>query len=486
MLPRIIPLLSLLLIIPLFGIPCLAEDATAAPVATTTSPAAPPPEQPSITHDPYRLRADKLSVDAKTRDIIADGNAKIDTPQGLFTASLIRYSFTTQSGYLDDAKGYFNPLRFSAKTMSLDAGNTRHIQHAVLTTCTHEHPHYALKARDFVLAPDNTYQARRVAMVLGGHTLVTIPSIRGNLGTEDATMNYPALTAGESSIDGAYVASTFQYPLSNHADVALSGRFGTKGLFRGEVAVNQQFSLGQNCACGKFSLLATLREDAPNQGISFAPNDDHKLRNLTISRTPALQVTFDAIHLPGRLADYQLRLGASAGHYREDPTGVTAQRAQIWGALRTPTLRLGPVQFSAEYGRQRAFYSGSNHWLSLTQLAMESAPEARRFFSFALLHRQETGSTPFLFDRVLIRNELASEMQVPLARQSPWRLGVGNRFDLDSFNSRDMTLSAFYAEDCLTYGLTYNAASQSFMVGMTLNAFGSTRKSAGRKIAFVQ
>jgi len=151
---------------------------------------------------------------------------------------------------------------------------------------------------------------------------------------------------------------------------------------------------------------------------------------------------------------------------------------QMWAALRTPAYKAGPLQIRGEFGAQQAFYDADKHTVAISQLTLESLPQARNYFSVTYVARTESGTTPFLFDRVLIPQELYSQCEIPLGR-GPWSVGLSNRLDLEQKETRDIGISAIYRQDCLSYGLTYSAVGKTIGLGIIVNAFGTFRKSPG-------
>ena len=467
--------LFLWVVLCLGGISCLAEEAPAHPDAAPEPPA---DGRALITRPPFSLSADTISFDGNSQDFVADGHAEIQAPQGVFTASTIHYNFAKNTGYLECARGNVDPFHFCADTLTLDEKNLKHMQRSELTTCSHEHPHYALRARDFVVKPDNRYEARHVSLIFGGRRLFTIPRLAGNLGKDETEDSRPPLLVGSSSLDGVYLATLYDYPLSSDTGVLLSGRFGTKKILRGDLSLYKRVTLSPSVT-GTVSLRLTEREDALNRITDGDGEDDESIEQLTVSRLPAVQVTLDPMPLKGDLQGFTVRAGASAGRFREVPTDVTANRAQFWATLRTPAYQLGSVQARAEFGAQQALYPQDDYRIGIAQLALESPPEADKYFSLRYIYRKEDGQTPFRFDRVLVPQELFAEVELPIPGSKTWRLGLSNRLDLERQTSRGLGVMAIYKLDCMSYALSYNTVGQTFGLGFVLNAFGDFHTHAG-------
>jgi hypothetical protein len=439
-----------------------AVEGTPAPVApvATQTPAPPVATQTAdsrakISNPLYgTLTADHIAFDIDQRAFDAEGNAQVDSPKGRFFADTVHYNLTTQTGVLDNARGSFDPFYFKAATLTLDPGNIKRLHQAELTTCSQPHPHYALLARDAVMRADNTMEARHVSLLLGRYRLLTLPRLTRKIGEEQETQDHFPLLVGSNSLDGTYLGTNIDYPLSATSNLQLIARLGTQKTLRGDITVARQLTvpvLGR----GTVSLRYTRFEDAQNRVLSLTDSEEERdVERLLLSREPSLQASFQPIALPGALRKFNVLLGASVGRFKEDPTGITSNRAQVSTVLRTPAYRLGPLQLRGEFGAQQALYSHDEHVLAVSQVTLETPPTAKRYFSISYVNRSEHGKTPFLFDRVVVPHEIYSELELPV--RGSWFLGVSNRYDIENGNTRDLSIAATCKLDCLTYRLSYN------------------------------
>ncbi|HOS42911.1 MAG TPA: hypothetical protein PK794_04395, partial [Armatimonadota bacterium] len=433
-----------------------------------------------VTVGPYALDAQTIRVNLAAGDLTAEGEVVMTGPDGVFTADSLRYNMETEAGHLDRVMGCFAPFRFAAQSMSLDAQGTKQIQRARLTTCARAHPHYELRARSFVVQDSGQFRARHTALAMAGHRIVNIPSIRGKVGGGGAEIAQPALTGGVSGIDGTYLAVNYAAPVGDDRDLRITGRAGTEGLFRGHASYTQPFAVRDTLTDGTVALHVSVKEDVENRLVAGDRLVDERLERLTISRLPALQVAFPALPLRGELEGYALRVGGGLGRYREEPTDVTANRAQAWAVLTSPAVQVGGnLRLRGELGLRGAVSGGQQHGTSVLQLTLDTPPEKAGYVNLSYLRRRESGTSPFLFDRVAMPDELYTEYEFPLGKDSPWWLNVANRLDLETLKSRDYSVTAIYKLDCISYGLTYNYAAKSVGVGLVLNAFGSFHKGVG-------
>jgi hypothetical protein len=480
-----------------------AVTPAAPPAADTATPAATPPHAPvplppascpmppaeprsRVQYEDFLLDAHTIRMGVDRKDIYAEGDVYLSGLEGVFTASSLRYNLHTHSGYLDSPRGYVDPFRLSADSMSVDTAGTKQIQRATLTTCTREHPHYALMARDMVLTKEGRFRTRHVGVALAGHRLFSIPAVRGKIGLHKSQEIHPTLSGGISHLDGTYAAVNYDTDLGARDTLNLTARAGTAGRIRGAVTLSRPVELGNNLDDGELSLHLSWREDIQNRLVSSDTIPQETLEELTISRLPAVQLSLPTLPVTRSANPFVANIGAGYGNYREDPTHVTSDRGQLWGILTTPALNIGPTRLYGKLGARTAIYTPGHHDVTVSQLSLESQPKADRYFNLSYLRRTEHGASPFLFDRVDLPDELYAETEQPLFREhSPWWLNVAVRYDLNRNAVRNTTLTAIYKLDCISYGLRYDTATRGIGLGIVLNAFSTFHHGPGT-VGFTQ
>lgn len=362
------------------------------------------------------------------------------------------------------------------------------IRQAVITTCDNplDHHHYDLRAKEITILPGDRYIARNVAVYLAGHRLFNIPSLSGRLTDQRPKIPLPSVTFGRNKTDGPYIGTSYSTGLGTSTTLAIDWRQGTQNSLRGNISLTHPLAGTRVNSPGVATLMTSWHEDVQNQLISSSEVPDDLLDKLTISRLPAVQLSFEPVALPGAFHNSTVSYGMSGGRYHEEPTNITQWRGQLWGIFESPHYQVGPLQAYGRAGLRRAFYDGGqSHGAGVMQLSLETPESSDIYFAASWLRRRESGSTPFLFDRVLMPDELATEVEFPLWKKSSWRLGLMNRQDLTHHTSRDFAITGIYRGDCLSYGVTYNPSEKGFSFGVILNGLDSFHKRPGT-IAFTQ
>jgi hypothetical protein len=268
-------------------------------------------------------------------------------------------------------------------------------------------------------------------------------------------------TVGSDTLDGSYLGLHYRIPLTQEKLLDINGRIGTEQLIRGTVTLSRPFSLLPHGANGTIALVVGYHESVDNLITGTDAKTNVAYNELTISRLPVLNATMAPLHLPDGLHNFTLRLGGGLGEYSEQPTGVTAFRGQFWGIFDTRRFRLGPLDLYGEYGARSAIYAKSTLSTTVTKVSLETPLTSPIYANMSYFHRQDTGSTPFLFDQVLIPDEAYTEMSVPIFK-SPFYLDILNREDLSVWSSRDFQVSLLYANDCMAYGLSFDTVTKGF------------------------
>ncbi|HEY3377111.1 MAG TPA: hypothetical protein VGL77_06395 [Armatimonadota bacterium] len=473
--------------------PTTATDASASLSQAVDTPAAPSAAlatpQKHILFGDFSITADELNIqgnNAALAKLIAKGKVEMVYPfQSPKMRKQVRLTFDAASLEIQED----NSIAADQTVTSALGGHTAFIRDAVLTTCNKPlgSHHYDMRARTFTLFADQRFEARHVSLMVGGLQLLTIPRLRGDLSSDDQTVTGPGISLGFNKMDGTYLGSQYLMALDSKDDLTINGRLGTEKYVRAGMEISRPFTLPNSFAHGTLSLVATLHEAVQNRLVSTDTLADDRLRHLTINRLPALQLKVDKIPLSGNPAQrFVLSVGSGVGRYHEDPTDVTKMRAQLWGIVSTPHYALGSHWLlHGEVGLRGAFYGNETHRATVGLISVETPLDAKIYGNVSFLRRREAGSSPFLFDRVLIPDELYTEVEFPLSRRGPWHLDLANRQDLTVGKSRNLLVTAIYAGDCLSYGLTYDTAHNGIGLEMIINGFGSFRHGASG-IAFTQ
>ena len=501
---RLVICLLMRVVMPLLLGICLLRDYTVSHAADTLAPvlapsttlsAAPPSEVPNGFHLRLEPVSHQSGRDHPLTFMIDAGSIEADP--GLKVA-LLAHGFALQSSmqldsglvlstYVNGDRAYLNsqglllpPVVGAAPAIMQVPGHAGQlvvlrVDNAILTTCDMSigQRHYEIRARTLYVFANGLYRAEGLAFYLAGKRIFALDHYEAKMTTADSTLmpSYlpQRITFGSSVIDGSYLGLRYLISLDHANTLEINGRFGKHQIIRGTASVSHPFFLTPHSASSMLSLVVGYHEDVDNLITGTDEKTNVAYSHLTVSRLPVIEMTMAPFRFPNSLHPFRLRIGGSVGEYREQPTEVTEFRSQAWGIFELPRFRLGPVDFYGAYGARGAFYGNSTLGTFVTKLALETPMATSLYANISYFHRQDSGTTPFLFDRVLLSDEVYTEISVPISN-TPFRVDVQNREDIAGWTSRAFQLIMLYSNDCMSYGLSYTTVTKGFAFQFQLAA----------------
>ncbi|MFM7321842.1 MAG: hypothetical protein ACKO5K_10015, partial [Armatimonadota bacterium] len=171
-----------------------------------------------------------------------------------------------------------------------------------------------------------------------------------------------------------------------------------------------------------------------------------------VSRLP--EARFDA-HVPigNGFADVRW----SAGEYREEDRSrsvATANRTQVQARLAAPPLPIaGPVRLQLQGSGSLHRYDGLRRYdVGEARIALDAPLGGRNAFAAGVIVRKESGSTPFLFDRIEAGTEGQARGQVSIGTVVA---AMAVRFDLRQHRIFDREIGVGWTGRILEPRLTY-------------------------------
>lgn len=412
--------------------------------------------------------------DSDKKDVI---EGKVDNIEGTY---IINNSMMRQTAIT---------FHLKARTIVITRGSNTRMEDATITTCRELHPHYHLNIRSGEISPGGLFMAKRVSFYLGNTRLLTIPGIKQKVTGSGGDSSFPSVILNYNPEDGINIQGKIRLPIiDENTTLQLFSKIGTTGKFRGEAELVHKFSLPHTTSAINVSLTVAKNKEISANNLELNDITNATLQHLTLNKAPALNISLDALPLGTALPDTTLRFGGSVGNYREEPTHVSGSRSQVWGVIGSRSYQIGEVRTHADVGYQLAAYSGGDHHSVLaTQITFETNPLGPQGYgNITYIQRNEEGSTPYQFDRVLVARELYSEIELPVSKDRHYKLAVWDRYDLEKERLRSVNLTATYNEDCISYGMTYDFASRNFGVGFYFNFLDTFRKGGPGRLNFVQ
>ena len=410
------------------------------------------------------IRAELIEGDLTTGRFEALGDVHLATPEGMLRGESLVFNSQTSEfrltragavvGLSDDPR---RPLCGYAYGREVTGGaHVIYINNGVFTTCNLAHPHYALEADRLVYDTESHQMAVEGGAVrLYGLRIPLLPKLKHSFGGE--SRGSPLLPQPTwTGLDGPSLLWPIDYSgaaagVQARGGLLLTSRRGLRGWV----------DVGAPVANFAGHVRVSHKEDVRSDVSSWSLID--RMPEVELERQWGVDL-FGGAQLSARL---------SAGDYRQyargDAPEVRDRRAL--GAVRLgggeAERRQGVGQWWwAEARTQR--YDDADEYTVL-EAGVGAGGELTDWLSgwVTYIHRDPRGQTPFEFDDVDIRRELAPHADVQLGEN--WALALDGRYDLDQERLRDWKVGLARDAHCLTWTLGYQRVSRSVGIGVEIN-----------------
>lgn len=427
-----------------------------------------------VTYGDTLLTADTVHGDPFTGDVEAFGNVTFRNGDRTLNGEHFTYNYKTSIGLADNASAVMDNIYFRGKEMKTEPEKYT-ITGSRFTTCSLDHPHYYLSAREMEIVPGKKLIARGVSIYLYGARLLTVPKYSVGLEKNEKTSQFSFPQIGVSGRYGAFAG--YGFDLSGGSSIgSLDARISTKHLLTGGVDYDR-------IADKPIFARATYREPyyggrkpntlltrIPELGIRFgskraigtysASQESLNLtRGLVDAREPVSGVT--GVNVIGEIG---------AGRFIEYPDSISSERldTRLVAWMDPAPIGRGTV-FSPRVSARFSHYGTGDDYSSFGfSLAVSRKFGSESYGSFTYVTHSIHGSTPFNFDVVEIPHELAGRVGFPVGT---FFLEVGGRYDLSKGLLFDSDISIAKKLHCLEPKLTWRNRFRQFSLDIGVLGF---------------
>jgi hypothetical protein len=139
---------------------------------------------------------------------IAEGNVRVDDPDGQLTATRLEFNWVSHAGHATNVEIHCD--RVLLRASSLDVSDSEWVLNDVdTTTDPSPHPLYVLHARRLVIRPGSIAKARDPALELLGKRILTVPFVQFSLDNRVNGIGIPVIAAEEGGKVGVTSDSSF-------------------------------------------------------------------------------------------------------------------------------------------------------------------------------------------------------------------------------------------------------------------------------------
>ena len=485
------------------------------------------------------LTAQSAEYDPQTGLLTAHKSARLERTEGSFVAEEITYNLVTRAGFITNGIGESDYFRMRGDRIEALPDGSYQIENGVYTTCIRGRPDYQIRARRLRIKPNQYVSARHVTFYAGPTALITLPSLNRSLTrNSNAPIPTPGYNTTDGFFLNLRDTPIVEPHRSLGFDLRLNFRHLPTGFAAYEFDLKPTAPRAPSPRTLRLSLSDPLRgyleqltpptyreytedryedEFAPRATAGVVLQNDQFVYNrrrtdLRVSRFPEVSAHF--INLLGRSRDanalqngqdnatdanglpaapagatvnpllqrvssapFLLDVSLNAGGISEYPTNVTAGRFSLQTNASTQPLLVGR-RLSLRFAVSdwiNAYTSGSWYHLFSPETELDYLPTRTTRFGIGYRFSNDTGRTPFAFDRLDVRQELRLLFQTG----GPIGFGVETKFDLEHSRSYDTEVAVVRNFDCMQVGFAYNLRGQQFNV--IFHLFPPTRNRAARR-----
>jgi LPS-assembly protein len=416
-------------------------------------------ENASLLSGGIEVSAARLEFDPQSGDATASGRVRVTQGDRLLTGEQARYNLRNRKGRLLQASALVEGVHFTGKVIEIEPQRLA-VFSGSFTTCDRPKPHYEMKARRLELLGGRRVLASGVSLWFRGKRILTLPTINQPIPGRGGIPTGALLPrSGWTRADGGFVGLRYAFPLADMAGSVETRLTTSRGL-------RFLSGLRRDTKLGELALVANMKEDLADLPISV-DRIETGLRRITVDRVPEL-----SLEIPQRNLGKYVRTSALllAGRYRENPSGVSAERLAGSARFSTKPLRFGRYYLVQACTFRKAFYTrGMDQTvvLSRTGLGIRFSPSVRT--EIAWERRTSSGESPFLFDQVEIPRGVTADALVRLTHG--WRVETGVLYDANREELRDLDIAVTRRAHCLEYSATWRKARGQFTFQVGLAPF---------------
>jgi len=128
-----------------------------------------------------KLSCQSLSLNSATKECQAQGNVRMEDPQGIIEGSKLVYNFEKHSGTIFDSQFKANPFFGKTERMYKVSDAEYLSSRGYMTTCNYDNPHWKMKTRKMDIFPGDKIQVKDATVYVGKVPLLYMPQYSRSL-----------------------------------------------------------------------------------------------------------------------------------------------------------------------------------------------------------------------------------------------------------------------------------------------------------------
>ena len=190
-----------------------------------------------VEYQDIKMRSDKLTINHKTKDVVAEGNVIIDQGPTRVTASQAIYNLDTKTGTFFNSTATMDPsMYFSGDRIEKIDENTYRMTNGVFTSCDLDRPAWSFQVGSADVTVDDYAHMRNISFRAGGLPVFWAPRLVWPTKRERSKGFLIPRVRGGSKF-GPRLETAYFVPFGESADATISAGLSALGYFGAGVEV---------------------------------------------------------------------------------------------------------------------------------------------------------------------------------------------------------------------------------------------------------
>ncbi|MEW5807373.1 MAG: LPS assembly protein LptD [Acidobacteriota bacterium] len=185
-----------------------------------------------------RIQADKVYLDNKTKNCLAEGSVLLDWGENRLAGDKLEFNLDTKKGVIYSVLGYIEPeYLFSAEKVEKIADDKIVIRKGVFTSCTQPTPYWSFRVGRALVHLDHYAHLRNVLFKVRKIPLIYLPYLIWPV-KEDRAAGFLFPEVGSTKNRGRVISEAFFWPIRRNMDVTFYADYYTLAGLAGGIEYN--------------------------------------------------------------------------------------------------------------------------------------------------------------------------------------------------------------------------------------------------------
>lgn len=394
-----------------------------------------------ITQTESRVRADEITGNTKSADVHIEDKAhmlQVNQPRVVLDGYKTDYNYQKKTGTMNNAKGKVEQQYITGKKLDFYPERVV-IYNGTTTKCSAKHPDYHTSAEKIEIWPNDRMVMHKVKFWIKNKVIATKNLYEVDISKNAKDKVFPKV--GYNNDDGVYVTQSFDYPLRKNVDAYVDVNYYSKHGFK------NVYGTGWNNGYNHANLQYGSFEDSDDAWIKKEPTLTYVYGSRKIGSTP-----------------FNYDIGAEIGKWTDDTKTSTHKKYYV-------DLSRDPISFgkslhlytSAQYSITRESYDDSRvDGLSYNATFVKEVNDRVALYSGYHYTQNTKANSLFNYGSEDYAKKWESGISYRIDDRN--RIVIGENYDMDSKQIRDVDYYWYHDIHCAQMVLRYREKRQSWHV----------------------